>query len=160
MEGLLKRISRYRLRKYLDRIRTKKPSLVEYYAMYLTNKKLEELSSEDIERAERGLVLIVLKYYLNPSLTWEQRIKHITRELEGFYLYFCHRKKYWNLQTSEELLKVVRKEYSVDELIKWCRSPVPRTKYAFSRVLEKTKPGDILRGINLGLLNKDQLLET
>jgi len=59
VEGLLKRISRYRLRKYLDRIRTKKPSLVEYYAMYLTNKKLEELSSEDIERAERGLVLIV-----------------------------------------------------------------------------------------------------
>ena len=49
-------ISKYRIKRHLSRIRTKKPSLVEYYAMYLTGKKLRELTVDDIETAERELI--------------------------------------------------------------------------------------------------------
>ena len=152
-------ISKYRIRRHLSRIRTKKPSLVEYYAMYLTGKKLRELTVDDIETAERELIPLVLKYYLNPELTWEEVVENLLRDLSKFYLYFCKRKKRLDVDTVDDVQRLVRGQYSVQEMLNWCKSTAPRTKCAFWALLERTRPDDIQRAIELNLLSKEEILE-
>jgi len=152
-------ISKYRTKRYLSKIRTKKPSLSEYYAMYITGKKLRELTEYDIENAERELIPLVLRYYLDPRLTWKEVIENILRDLSEFYLYFCKRKKRLDVDTVEDILRLVRGLYSIKEMLRWCKSPVLRTRYAFWALLKRTRPEDIQRAIELNLLSKKEILE-
>ena len=158
MVRILQLISRYHMKRHLNKIRVKKPSLVEYYAMYLTDKKLRELTEEDIENAERELIPPLLKYYLNPELTWKGRVDSLLHELKEFYLSFCKRRKYLDL-TLEDTLKIAMGEYSPEDMLRWCKSPVPRTRYAFWALLKRTRPEDIQRAIELNLLSKEDILE-
>lgn len=152
-------ISKYRTKRYLKEIRTKKPSLSEYYAMYRTGKKLRELTGNDIENAERELIPLVLKYYLDTRLTWEEIVENLLRDLREFYFYFCKRKKHLDVGTVEDVLRLVRGQYSIKEMLRWCRNPVPKTRYAFWALLKRTKPNDIQRVIELNLLSKEEILD-
>ncbi len=127
--------------------------------MYCTGKKLRELTSDDIENAERELILLVLKYYLDLRLTWEDVVENLLRDLREFYLYFCKRKKRLNVETVEDILRLVRSDYSIREMPRWCKSPVPRTRHAFRALLKKTKPNDIQRVLELGILSREEILE-
>lgn len=151
--------SKYRMKKYLSKIRAKKPSLLEYYAMYLTGKSLRELTEQDIKNAERELIPLVLGYYLDPSLTWKGVVENLLRDLGEFYLYFCKRRKRLDVDTVEDILRLVRGQYSIEEMLNWCKSPVPRTRYAFWALLKRTRPDDIQGAIELNLLSKEEILE-
>ncbi len=147
------------MKRRLNKIRTKKPSLAEYYAMYRTGKKLGELTGNDIENAERELIPIVLRYYLDTRLKWEEVVENLLRDLREFYLYFCKRRKHLDIDTLEDVLRLVRGQYSIKEMLNWCKSPVPRTKYAFWALLKRTRPEDIQRTIDLNFLSREEILE-
>lgn len=159
MRNLLGIVSKYRIKQYMKTIRTKKPSLVEYYAMYLSGKNLRELTKNDVESAERELIPLVLKYYLDLRLTWEDVVENLLRDLREFYLYFCKRKKRLNVETVEDILRLVRSDYSIREMLRWCKSPVPRTRHAFRALLKRTRPEDIQRAIELDILSREEILE-
>jgi len=66
-----------------------KPSIVHYYAAWLYNKSLSELTKKELENARRQLTQIVLKYWNNPAI----KRKHIARilaqnELREMYVRF------------------------------------------------------------------------
>ena len=151
-------ISKYRMKRYLSKIRAKKPSLLEYYAMYLTGKNLRELTEQDIKNAERELIPLILKHYLNPELTWDERVQFLLLDLWDFYLHFCKRKRYLNL-TQEDTLKLATGEYSLEEMLNWCKSPVPKTKNAFRNLLGKTLPEHLIIAIAEGYLTRKDIIE-
>jgi hypothetical protein len=133
-------IEKQRVKRHLDKIRTGKPSLSQYYAAYMLNKPLKTVTPSDIYRAERALIPLVLRYYLDSSLNWEGRVDMLISELSEFYFHFCRRKKRWSFKDKENpldenrelmnIVKFVTGNYDIKEALVWCDSPVPRSKYA------------------------------
>ena len=64
---------------------------------------------------------------------------YLLHELQGFYLSFCKRR--FLDPPLEDILEIVAGKCSLGEMLNWCKSPVPRTRYAFWALLKRTKPG-------------------
>ncbi|HIH73524.1 MAG: hypothetical protein PWP49_133 [Thermococcaceae archaeon] len=162
-------IEKRRVKQHLNKIRTGKPSLSRYYAAYLFDKPLWDVTPDEIYRAERTLIPLVLKYYLTPSLNWNERVKLLVNELEEFYRFFCKRTKILEFRDSknpldnsrelENLVRFINGDHTVEEFLRWCNSPVPRSKYAFVSLLHKTEVADIEKLIETNIITKEQLSE-
>ncbi|KUH33995.1 hypothetical protein APY94_03735 [Thermococcus celericrescens] len=140
-----------------------------YYAAYLFKKPIKDLTPEDIYRAERVLIPLVLKYYLNPTLNWKKKVDCLLQELQEFYIYHCKRKKRWSFKnpkqpldeeaTMSNLTRFLKGEYDIHDVLQWCSSPVPRSRYAFIRLLKKTNEDDIKELLKSGEITEEQLVE-
>ena len=64
-----------------------RPSLVHYYASWLYNKPLSEVTREELEKAKRQLIAIVKKYWNNPAYKKRHIGKILAeRELREMYI--------------------------------------------------------------------------
>lgn len=169
LDSIMYLVEKRRVKRRLGKIRKGKASLSRYYAAYLFNKSLWDVTPDEIYRAERALIPQVLRYYLNLSLNWQEKIDMVISELSEFYLHFCRRKKRWSFKDIENpldgnrelmnIVKFVKGDYGIKEALEWCNSPVPRSKYAFISLLSRTEFVDIEKLLETGIITEEQLKE-